>query len=145
MKLRAAIGSDRGAVSRIAQEIGITKQALSLYLHEKATPSAESLRILCAGLKLQLDIEGAIVSATDPVPHQVHPAEQLTLFEAISSVDSKQLRIDVLNRGSQSMELRVSIDFATPQYAKTPSANIETTISTPTDPPKTSNQLNPKH
>ncbi len=111
IKLRAAIGNKRGSISRIAQELGITKQALSLYLLEKATPSAETLRILCAGLKLRLDIEGAIVSANDPMPQQTQSAEQLTLFEAISSVDSKQLRVELVNRGSQSMELKVSIDF----------------------------------
>jgi transcriptional regulator with XRE-family HTH domain len=112
IKLKAAIGSDRGAISRVAQDLGITKQALSLYLREKATPSAETLRILCAGLKLQLEIEGAIVSASDPIPHRTEPAPQLTLFEAISSVDSKHLTVDLLKRGDQSMELKISIDFA---------------------------------
>jgi transcriptional regulator with XRE-family HTH domain len=112
VKIRSAIGEDRGALSRTAKNLGLSKQALSLYLNEKATPSAETLRLLCSGLKLQLDIEGAVISASDLKPSlTVEHSQQLTLFEALSSVQSSQLQVSVVKRDGKSLDLKVSIDF----------------------------------
>ena len=126
--LQQALGSDRGASAEAARKAGITRQALSLYLKMKATPGSETLRRLCSALSLRLDIEGAVVTGqpteSDPLGAQAVP-EQMSLFRAISSVDQSQLRVEVLSRGSQSMDLKVSIDFGDPREA-TPGGSMRT-------------------
>jgi len=118
-RLQLVIGRDRGAISRAAERTGIPKQSLSRYLKKEATPTPETLRILCAKLRLRLDIEGAIISASDFRNRRSRPEKQdqlsLSLSDVISSVDPKHLRVEVLNRKSQSIELKVSIEFSPPR------------------------------
>ena len=63
--LRDVIGEGRGSLSRAADKTGICKQSISMYLNQKATPTPETLRILCSVLKLRLEIEGAVISPED--------------------------------------------------------------------------------
>lgn len=117
VKLKSLIGTSRGDLSLAAKKTGVAKQSLSLYLRGDATPTPETLRKLCAGLNLRFDIEGAIISASDlPAnPTRRKKSEEqlsLSLTDAILSVDPGQLRVVVLKRKSQSIDLKVSIDFA---------------------------------
>jgi transcriptional regulator with XRE-family HTH domain len=109
--LRYKFRNERGAATKAAGLTGITRQAISLYMREKATPSSETLRLLCTTLNMKLDIEGAIVSPTGAEPVNPAAPEQMNLFEAISAVQDQQLKVEILNRGEQSMELKVSISF----------------------------------
>jgi len=125
-KLEVVIGKHRGAISDAAKKTGIKKQSLSLYLRAKATPTPETLRILCSALQFELDIEGIDISANDFQARKSRSTKQeqlsLSLTDAILSIPKEHLRVEVLKRRSQSIELKVSIDFAsqprTPKRAK---------------------------
>jgi transcriptional regulator with XRE-family HTH domain len=110
------IGDKRGELSLVARKTGISKQSLSLYKKGEATPTPETLRKLCAGLQLDLNVLGAIISASDLPARQPRATKEqqlsLSLTEAILLVPEEHLRIKVLRRKSQSIDLKVSIDFA---------------------------------
>jgi transcriptional regulator with XRE-family HTH domain len=125
-KLEVAIGKHRGAISAAAKKTGIKKQSLSLYMRGKATPTPETLRILCSALPLELDVEGIVISAGDFPTRKsrstTHEQLSLSLTDAILSIPKEHLRVEVLKRRSQSIDLKVSIDFAShpkgPKQAK---------------------------
>jgi hypothetical protein len=111
--LKREFGNERGAASRAAASAGISRQAMSLYLHEKATPSAETLRLLLSVLNLDLNIEGAVVTSAN-FPNRKRPrrvSSQRDLFSAISGVSNRQLQVQVLRKGASSMALKVTISF----------------------------------
>lgn len=113
--LLAVIGDKRGAQSLAADRLGISRQAMSLYIGRKATPSSAILGRACAiwpHLSFN-NVEGIALDSSifrTPKP-QSFPPMQLLLFDAISEVDNKQLEIVVLKRGVSSIDLKVSIDF----------------------------------
>jgi transcriptional regulator with XRE-family HTH domain len=118
------IGTERGAQAEAARVAGVTRQAMNGYLNGRATPSSETLRKLCASLNVTLNIEGAVIGPDAPDRDQsshVEP-EQLSLFEAISGIDERQLGIRILKRGPRSVELKVSIDFGEPPVEQLQSA-----------------------
>jgi transcriptional regulator with XRE-family HTH domain len=115
-RLESLIGRHRGAISKAARDTGINKQSLSMYMNGKATPTPETLRILCSKLPLNLNIEGIAISASDFRPRKSRSItnEQLalSLSDAILTIPQEHLKIQVLNRRSQSIDLKVTIDFA---------------------------------
>ena len=110
--LTTAIGGNRGAQSSAARQVGISRQALNLYIQQKATPSSENLRRMCKILKLSLNVEGATVdlSAFAQKTTQKTPV-QTSLFDALSDVGDQQLDVKVLRKRAQSLDLQVTIDF----------------------------------
>ena len=111
--LKKEFGSKRGAAAQAANNAGISRQAMNLYLHEKATPSAETLRLLLSALNLDLNIEGATVSSAN-FPTRKRPRRAISqrdLFSAISSVSNSQLKVRVVRKGPDSMDLKVTISF----------------------------------
>jgi hypothetical protein len=112
--LKSVIGEERGAQARAARQLGISRQALSLYLARKATPGSAILGRACAlwpPLSFsvgQITMDSSSFKA--PKPESLPPT-QLLLFDAISEIDSRQLEVEVLNRGVNSIDLKVSIDF----------------------------------
>lgn len=110
--LGSAIGTKRGAMSRAAAELQVTKQTLSLYLRQKATPGAEILRRICEVWKLQLNVRGALVDADGVLPaRQQRQPEQLSLFAALAGVEDGKLDITILRKNERSIDLKVSINF----------------------------------
>ena len=111
--LAAVIGPKRGAQARAAEQLGISRQAVSLYINGKATPSSEVLRRACAKLNLSLNVEGTTIDANsfDTPPKGSTKSAQLLLFDAISEVENQQLNVLVLRKGPHSIDLEVSIDF----------------------------------
>jgi len=111
--LKREFGNNRGAAARAADRAGISRQAISLYVHQKATPSTETLRLLLSVLNLELNIEGAIVSSTN-FPRRKGPRKadsQRDLFSAIAALSDGQLKAHVLRKGASSMDLKVTISF----------------------------------
>ena len=110
--LTEAVGVGRGAQSTAAKRLGISRQAVSLYVRQKATPSSENLRRMCEILKLPLNIEGATfdLSGFSPKPPSKVPVQR-SLFEALSDVEDQQLDVKVLRKRAHSIDLQVSIDF----------------------------------
>jgi hypothetical protein len=112
--LSRLIGAKRGACSEAAKSLEITKQSLSLYLREKATPGAEILQRICRHWNLTISEDGKLVpqdqGARQKPKLQAAPY-QPTLFEALSGVLDKKLQVSVMKRGEQSIDLKVSINF----------------------------------
>jgi hypothetical protein len=112
--LSAAIGDERGAQSRAADKLGISRQAMSLYLGMKATPSSAVLGHACAiWPQLSFDVEGIKLNSSNFKPPQPQSASavQMSLFDAISEVENQQLDVKVIKKGVHSIDLKVSIDF----------------------------------
>lgn len=116
--LSRVIGEERGAQAQAARQLGISRQALNLYLARKATPSSAILGRACAlwpPLSFSVDQDHITItmdSSSFKAPHpQSLPPTQLLLFDAISEVDNQQLEVKVLKRGVNSIDLKVSIDF----------------------------------
>lgn len=112
--LLSEIGEERGAQSRAADKLGISRQAISLYLGMKATPSSAVLGRACAIWPLlSFDVEGIKLNSSNfktPKPESSSPVQML-LFDAISEVENQQLDVKVLKKGVSSIDLKVSIDF----------------------------------
>jgi transcriptional regulator with XRE-family HTH domain len=112
--LSMIIGKTRGAQSAAAERIGISRQALSLYLLKKATPGAEILRRICEIWDLTLNVDGALITKNSEPREAERPIpvpEQLPLFAAISKIDDNSLQVTVVERKADSLDLRVSINF----------------------------------
>lgn len=112
-ELSVAIGSDRGAQSRAATALGVSRQAVSLYLKQKATPGPDVIRRACEIWSLVLEVEGTTTKASSFPVRTLRKVEgqQASLFEALKAFDDRQLRIQVLRKSADSLELKVSIDF----------------------------------
>src|SRR5579862_3215943 len=111
--LSKAIGSGRGAQSRAAERLGISRQAVSLYLNQKATAGPDILRRACDIWKFALSIEGTTVDASSIAAHldpRLEPI-QISLFRALTLVEGRQLKVEVLKKSAYGLDLRVSIDF----------------------------------
>lgn len=112
--LSLAIGAERGAQSRAADQLGISRQAFSLYMNRRATPSSAILGRICAKWpQLSFNIDNFRMNASCfniQQPTSRSPI-QMSLFDAISEVENKQLDVKVLKKGVNSIELKVSIDF----------------------------------
>ncbi len=112
--LKQVIGEKRGAKARAARELGISKQALSLYMARKATPSSAVLGRACARWpSLTFNVEQIKMDSSSfraPGPRSLE-ATQLLLFDAISEMGDGQLEVRVLKKKVSSIDLMVSIDF----------------------------------
>jgi transcriptional regulator with XRE-family HTH domain len=108
--LPMVIGNGRGAQTKAADLLKISRQALSLYLLKKATPGAEILRRICEAWNLTLDVDGALITRSD-APRNPSSPKQLSLFTAISEVSDRNVEVAVIERSSKSLDLKVSITF----------------------------------
>ena len=111
--LYKAIGTQRGAQSRAAEKLGISRQAVNLYLNQKATPGPDILRRACDTWKLVLEIEHTTIDASSFSAHlgpRLEP-QQISLFRALTLVEDKQLKVEVMKKSADTLDLKVSIYF----------------------------------
>jgi transcriptional regulator with XRE-family HTH domain len=109
--LAKAIGTGRGAQSRAAEALGVKKQLISLYLKGETSPSREFVRRASELWGFSLDFGGMPVGP-ESFPLRPRPRiepQQLELFS-----DDKQLKVVVLRRSVDSVELSVSMNFKQP-------------------------------
>lgn len=107
------IGTARGAQSAAALRLGVSRQAMNLYLYEKATPGSEVLRRALGIWNLSLVIEGVKLDSSSfgaPKGPRVIP-RQTRLFNPMKLVGNEQLRVVVLKKGPKTIDLKVSIDL----------------------------------
>lgn len=106
--LASAIGNERGAQSRAAERLGVKRQLISLYLKGRTTPGPDVVRRASEVWGLSLNYGGIPVSAPSlprPSGPRMQP-QQLKLFS-----EDQQLKVVVLRRSVDSVELKVSINF----------------------------------
>lgn len=106
--LAGVVGSRRGAQTRVANQLGVKKQQVSLYLKGDTTPGQDIIRrarelwgfpSTYGGLPLE--------AATFPGrPRLRVEPQQLKLFS-----EDQQLKVVVLRRSVDSVELKVSMNF----------------------------------
>ena len=98
-----------------AQTLEVSRQILDLYLKAKVTPRPEVLRRACkAWPNLVFRFRDHVFSVTHfeqsaPAPNS---AKQLSLFEALNSLQKENLKISIAKHEPQSLELSVRIEFA---------------------------------
>jgi transcriptional regulator with XRE-family HTH domain len=114
--LRQIIGDRRGAASKAADELRISRQAMSLYLRERATPSAEIIRRACQKWSLSLDVNGNIVSESSfPQEHRgplsAPPLQLWLLPDALDSLNNENVKVKIARKLSDSVDLEVRIEF----------------------------------
>lgn len=107
--LSVAIGSDRGAQTRAAEKLGVKRQTVSLYLKGKTTPGRDVVQRASEIWGLTLEYGGMTVDSKS-FPHRPGlrlESKQLTLFS-----EDRQLELHVMRKSVDSLDLRVSINFA---------------------------------
>jgi len=115
--LKSVIGDQRGSASRAAEELRTSRQAISLYLKEKATPSAELVSRAIKAWNLKINIDGYILSETSysqkvAVPVPANPLQLPLLTEALDAISDDDIDVKVAQRIGESIHLKVSLDFA---------------------------------
>jgi transcriptional regulator with XRE-family HTH domain len=106
--LANAIGAGRGAQTRAAEQLGVKRQLISLYLKGRTTPSRDFVLRASELWGFSLNFGGGPVGQ-ESFPRRLGPRiepQQLELFS-----DDKQLRVVVLRRSADSVELKVSMNF----------------------------------
>jgi hypothetical protein len=107
--LAAVIGSMRGAQTRAGNLLGVKRQLVSLYLKGNTTPGPEIIRRTRELWGFPSEYGGLPLEAATfqrrPGP-RIQP-QQLKLFS-----EDQQLKVTVLRRSVDSVELKVSIDFS---------------------------------
>jgi transcriptional regulator with XRE-family HTH domain len=106
--LAAVVGSRRGAQTQVANQLGVERQLVSLYLKGETTPGQEIIRRARELWGFPSEYGGLPLGAAT-FPDRAGPwfqPQQLKLFS-----EDKQLKIIVLRRSVDSVELNVSIDF----------------------------------
>jgi transcriptional regulator with XRE-family HTH domain len=117
LELRKVIGDGRGGASRAAEKLRVSRQAISLYLKEQATPSAEIVRRACKEWSLSLNIEGNLVSQgsyRDPAagPAPAPPLQLSLLPDALDSLKDENVKVKIAKKLGEAIHLEVRIDFA---------------------------------
>jgi len=108
-ELLEAIGSSRGAQTRAAQQLGVKRQTVSLYLKGKTTPGGDVVQRAWEIWGVPHEYGGMPVNSSSfsPRPKPRTEPRQLTLFS-----DDRQLEVHVTRKSVNSLDIRVSIDFA---------------------------------
>jgi len=106
--LAGVVGSTRGAQTRAARLLGVKKQLISLYLKGDTTPGRDIIHRTRELWGFPREYGGVPLDATT-FPRRLGPRvepQQLKLFS-----DDQQLKVVVLRRSVDSVELKVSINF----------------------------------
>ncbi len=106
--LAAVVGSRRGAQTRAADQLGVKRQLVSLYLKGETTPGPSIIRRARELWGFPSEYGGLPLEAATLPPRpgpRVQP-QQLKLFS-----EDQRLKVIVLRRSVDSVELKVSINF----------------------------------
>jgi transcriptional regulator with XRE-family HTH domain len=114
LRLKQAIRKHELTHSKAAKLLGVTRQTLWLYLHEKSAPGSVVLKKACQLWKLSLSVGGFDFDdrAFGPSGKQRPKPRQLDLFEALEQLRPDQIETKVIGRVRGSYELRVRIKVA---------------------------------
>lgn len=106
--LAAVVGSRRGAQTQAANQLGVKRQQVSLYLKGETTPGPDVIRRARELWGFPSEYGGLSLESVS-FPRRAGPRvqpQQLKLFS-----DDQQLKVIVLRRSVDSVELKVSINF----------------------------------
>jgi len=100
-----------------AETLGVSRQILDLYLKAKVTPRPEVLRRACeAWPDIVFRFRDHVFSVThfrENAPAAAQQASrQMSLFEALNSLQKENLKISITKHEPKSLELSVRIEFA---------------------------------
>jgi transcriptional regulator with XRE-family HTH domain len=109
-----------GNKTSAAFALGISRQALYNYLNGHQTPGGSVIQRACIEWQITLNDRGYMISTSsfpeisrELKPQPESPAmQQLSLFEAIQSLENEQLSIKVVQKSKQAIQLEVSLRFA---------------------------------
>jgi transcriptional regulator with XRE-family HTH domain len=113
-RLREALDLRRLTISEAAKLLGVTRQALWLYVNEKAMPGGRVLERACRKLDLSLTVNGFLITkeAFGPAIAKTAPSEQYELFRAFAEITPDQIETKLVRSSKDLFELRVRIKKA---------------------------------
>ena len=106
--LAEVVGSTRGAQTRAALLLGVKRQLINLYLKGNTTPGRDIIHRTRELWGFPSEYGGVPLDATT-FPRRIGPRvqpQQLKLFS-----EDQQLKVTVLRRSVDSVELKVSVNF----------------------------------
>jgi hypothetical protein len=115
-KLRAAIGQRKLSKKAAAQTLQVSRQILYLYLKAKVTPRPEVLRRACKEWLLEFQFRdhafGVKYFGENNRGIEAAPQKQLSLFDALNTLNTGNLKVSIAKQEAQRLELSVQIEFA---------------------------------
>jgi transcriptional regulator with XRE-family HTH domain len=114
VRLREAILKNGLNVPQAAKLLGISRQALWLYLHEKSMPGGSVLERACRLWNLSLNVNGFHFTKESfgPQKKTQFKSEQLNLFRVLDRIRPDQIEAKLVGRVGRFYELRVRIKVA---------------------------------
>jgi len=114
LRLKAAISINGLTIPQAAKRLGVTRQALWLYLSEKSMPGGKVLERACRLWDLTLTVNGFRFTKESFGPQRPkQPREvQLDLFRAFAEIRPGQIETKLVRVSSSLFELRVKIKAA---------------------------------
>jgi transcriptional regulator with XRE-family HTH domain len=110
-KLREVMRAQGWTQKEVAETLGITRQALSLYLNGKTMPSARVLLKACAAFGLVIHSDGMTFSSSKPRMRRTAPA-QLSLWEALEHLNDDDLQVKIERKGPGRLGIQIDINFS---------------------------------
>jgi hypothetical protein len=99
-----------------AATLGVSRQMLDLYLNGRATPGPDIILRAMKEWKLRFKHRGQEISSSHferNLPSvKASAPQQLNLFDAINSLDQRDLQITLTKKSPDRIEMQVSIKFA---------------------------------
>ncbi len=111
-RFRKAIAQRSLSNTQAAQILGVKRQTMWLYLHEKATPGGDVLRRACQVWGISISRKGVEFSVGAFGPERKVPAaraKQMDLFDALELLREAQLDTEVIGKSGEYFELRIRI------------------------------------
>ncbi len=110
--LRIALDRRDLSVAKVAEAVGVSRQAFYQYLNGKTTPRGEVLRKLVPLLDLKLEYSGHVFDkgAFTFVAEAQQPYTQMRLsFDEPLTLRGEKLRVTVVSRKEKTIELVVAV------------------------------------
>jgi transcriptional regulator with XRE-family HTH domain len=112
---RSAMSARKLSITTAAKDLGVSRQSMYKYLNCKATPKANILQKACSKWGVSMSVYGVTFSeAAFKTIQGPRPAKalQLSFSEILRSLRDRNLEVKIIRASSESLELKVSVKFA---------------------------------
>ena len=97
-----------------AAQLGVTRQSLYLYRKARVAPSPDVIRRAMELWQIELTYRHHKLTLQDlstPLPAPRVVPVQMGLWDALKKLDNQSVKVELKDRGQNSIELKVSIQF----------------------------------
>jgi transcriptional regulator with XRE-family HTH domain len=114
-KFHQAIRDHGITKSEAARVLGISRETLYKYLNAHHAPKSAVLRKACSAWGITLSYRGLEFDSSafaQPAKLSVNKEKQLSLFKVLESINDQSLEVTVIRKTRKTIELKVSVKFA---------------------------------